>query len=103
VTRKKEAGIGSRAQAVLILTSWLPLALWFVALAYVRRLEGWGEWAGARVLLPAVVLSAVLGAAGSLTTVLGYRAAGRVDRTLLAATALASSPILYLIARTVLG
>lgn len=87
---------------MLIATSWIPWVAWFSTLFYMRGLDGWSTWAAAPMLLPPVFLSIGLGSAGLVALALDYRAAGRLDKPLAAATVLSASLILYLVAMSLL-
>lgn len=49
---------------IYIYTSWLPIASYLFAYFYLETLEGWGQWATVKVLLPSVVLSSIYTIAG---------------------------------------
>ena len=87
----------SRGRRVFLWASPLPLLLHFVALWYVGRYGGWGAWAAAPRLLPAIILSL-----GMFLTGLAFwyqrRERGR-DSLLLAATMLAGSVAIYYLFR----
>jgi hypothetical protein len=94
-------GIGPRIRTVLIVMSWMPWAAWLSTLLYMRGLDGWGTWAAAPMLLPAVFLSIGLGSVGVVAVALDYQANGRVDKPLALATFLSASLILYLVGMNV--
>ena len=91
-----------RARAVLIWTSWVPPALWLATVVYLRQYDGWGLWAAAPLLLPAVLMSLGLGLAGLAHLILDARRAAGLDRPLLGATLLSSSLILYVLVRNLM-
>ena len=80
----------SPGRKLLLRTCWLPPALWVGAAVYIRQYDGWGAWAAAPLLLPAVILSIGLGVAGVVLLAMNYRRSRRWDGPLLGATALAS-------------
>jgi len=49
---------------IYVLISPAPLLLFALVLNYMSRLEGWGAWAAAPMILPVVALSAGLGLFG---------------------------------------
>ena len=87
---------------LLLRTCWLPPALWAGAQLYIDQYDGWGAWAAAPVLLPAVMLSMGMGAAGLVLLMLVRRRARAWDVPLLAATAVSSSVIAYLVVENAL-
>lgn len=95
-------GSGGSIRRTFLWMSWLPPVLYGLGIAYIERFEGWGQWAAAPVLLPALVASLVLGVVGALLILSALREERRLDWTLVAGTALASSVVLYLWARSVL-
>ena len=82
-------------RSVFLRTCWIPAGLWIVTLFSLRRYDGWGAWAAAPLLLPALGLSIVgvmwgawllvtAGRAGRFDTVVGLarsRAASLWDST----------------------
>ena len=46
--------------------SWVPLVAFALTLFYLRGYEGWGRLAAAPLLIPAILLSLVLGLTGLL-------------------------------------
>jgi hypothetical protein len=82
----------------LVRTSWLPLVTFFLASLYVERYDGWGRWAAAPILLPAVLLSAIMGGAGAILLVRGWRRTGRADPGLALATFVASTVLFWVLA-----
>lgn len=100
---QRKTAIGSTWRAILIVTSWIPWGAWSATLFHMRRLDGWSTWAAAPMLLPAVLLSIGLGSVGAVAVALDYRATGRLDKPLAAATLLSASLILYLVAMNLLG
>jgi hypothetical protein len=88
--------VRSKARSFLIATSWIPLTLWFGTRYSIRGYDGWGAWAAAPMLLPAVFLSIGLGLAGLIAVALDLVNGQRPDWLLIAATLLSASVILYL-------
>ena len=85
------------SRRIFLWTSPVPLGLHLLALWYVGRFDGWGAWASAPLLLPAMILSAGMLLAG-IAIWLDRRRRGR-DLALLAATALAGSVALFYFVR----
>ncbi|MDH3272715.1 MAG: hypothetical protein OEN56_15360 [Gemmatimonadota bacterium] len=92
----------NRARSILIGVSWVPIALWFATRFALRGYDGWGAWAAAPMLLPAVFASIGLGSASALGALLSYRSTGRADRGLIGASLLSGSLILYLVVANLL-
>ena len=46
--------------------SWIPIVTFVVTIIYIRGFDGWVRWAAAPLLIPAVLLSFVLGLTGML-------------------------------------
>lgn len=88
---------------MLIATCWVPAATWYLTSVYLRQYDGWGAWAAAPLLLPALCLSLGLGIAGFVGVGISYRRTHRLDVPLLAASLVAASVILYLLARNALS
>jgi hypothetical protein len=77
-----------------IFVSPLPVVLFGIGAAYLRTLEGWAPlYVAGAIFQPIVWLSAVLGAAGLILTLLAARA-GRPIAVLLSATGLASAVLI---------
>lgn len=76
-------------------TCWVPPALLGGLLGYVRRFEGWGQWAAAPVLLLPVFVSIPLTATGAALLV-GKRRPWYVTLVVVAATVVAAIPLLWL-------
>jgi hypothetical protein len=78
---------------LFLYASPLPLLLHLLALWYIGRFDGWGAWAAAPMLLPAIILSGAMFLTG---IALWYqrRRYGR-DPLLLVATLLAGSVALF--------
>ena len=87
----------SLGRRIFLWTSPLPLALHLLAVWYVGRFDGWGAWAAAPMLLPAIILSGGMLVIGIAFWYLGRRS-GR-DPLLLAATLLAGSVALFYVVR----
>lgn len=81
----------------LVRTSWLPLVTFFLASLYIERFDGWGRWAAAPLMLPAVLLSAIMGGAGAILLILGWRRTARLDPALALATFVASSVLFWVL------
>lgn len=81
---------------MILALSWVPTALYVAASIYVRRFEGWGQWAAASIFIPAVIASAVLGALGTILLALAWLRRRRFDLALFVGTLLSSSIILML-------
>lgn len=78
-----------------VLFSPTPLLLFVLVYSYMGRLEGWGAWAAAPMLLPAAAFSAAYGVYGIW---LSARAGSVRWRTLLSASAvLAGSVAIWLL------
>jgi len=77
----------------------VPPALYALATVYVRRMEGWGQWAAAPIFVPVLILSATVGAVGATHLALSWLRERRFDRVLFAGTLLGSSVALYFCAR----
>ena len=93
----------SAARRAFLRLCWLPAATWLVSWLYIRRYDGWGAWAAAPVLLPALVLSITMGIAGLSLLLAGLRQTGRLDGALLLATLLAASVVILLWLRYLLA
>lgn len=91
-----------RGRRLLLRTCWLPPALWAGAQLYIGQYDGWGAWAAAPMLLPAVMLSVGMGAAGLVLVMLVRRHTRTWDVALFFATAIASSVIVYLVVENAL-
>jgi hypothetical protein len=90
---------GSRARRLYLATCWLPLAAFAVASWEIGRQEGWTGWAVAGTLGPLVVgFSAVMSAIGALLWILEWRKR-RPAASLLLATLVAASVLLWFAAR----
>jgi len=76
---------------LVVSLGWLPLALYLAASIYIRRLEGWGQWAAASVFLPSLISSVILGALGAILLGLSWLRKKRFDLALFVSTVLASS------------
>ena len=79
----------------------LPLILLFALSVYIRKYDGWGAWAAAPMLLPAVLLSFIM-----LITGLGFivhsRKLKESSGRLIIATLVAGSLFLFLLVRATL-
>jgi hypothetical protein len=102
MTSDRESESRGSIRRTLLWLCWLPPVLYVLGLAYVERFEGWGQWAAAPVLLPALVTSVTLGVVGAYLVLAALRRDRRFDWALLAGTALASSVVLYVWLRNVL-
>jgi hypothetical protein len=78
--------------------AWIPLASLVAVEAYARTFDGWGAWATAPLFLIPLVLGAVIGGVGVVKTLLDLRA-GVLDRSTVASTILALSPVAWLLVR----
>ncbi len=87
----------SLGRRIFLWTSPLPPVLHLLALWYVGRFDGWGAWAAAPLLLPAILLSAGMFLTGIAFWYQG-RGSGRNPR-LIAATVLAGSVALFYLFR----
>ncbi|MBT8488051.1 MAG: hypothetical protein KJO65_04385, partial [Gemmatimonadetes bacterium] len=72
---------------------------WYLTSVYLRQYDGWGAWAAAPLLLPAVFLSLGLGLAGGIGVAVDYRRTKKLDLPLAGASLVAASVLLYLLAR----
>jgi len=87
----------SLGRRIFLWTSSLPLVLHLLAMWYVGRFDGWGAWAAAPILLPAIILSGGMFLTG---IALWYqRRRNGHDPLLLAATLLAGSVALFYLIR----
>ena len=83
----------SRSRRIFLWTASLPLVLHLLAMWYVGRFDGWGAWAAAPMLLPAIILSAGMFVSG--IALWHRRRRNGHDPLLLAATFLAGSVALF--------
>lgn len=90
---------GAATRRVFIRASWVPLALWVGTLLYLRRLEGWGAWAAAPLLLPSFALSLWWGCLGVVLLGRAVLRDRRADFPVLAATLVSGAAALYYILR----
>ena len=89
-----------RVRRIFLAAAVLPPALLAAALWDVSRQEGWGGWALAGTLGPAVIgFSAVMTLAGVTLSIIERRRGRRVTPVLLA-TLVAASPCLWLLVRS---
>lgn len=87
----------SLSRRIFLWASPVPLGLHLLALWYLGRFDGWGAWASAPLLLPAIILSSGMLLVG-IAIWLERRPHGR-DPVLLAAIALAGSVALFYFVR----
>ncbi|NNG16831.1 MAG: hypothetical protein HKM89_10155 [Gemmatimonadales bacterium] len=87
----------SLSRRIFLWASPLPVVLHLLALWYVGRFDGWGAWAAAPMLLPAIILSGGMFLTGTAFWYQGRRS-GR-DPLLLIATLLAGSVALFYLIR----
>jgi hypothetical protein len=78
---------------------WVPPALWGATLLYLRPYDGWGAWAAAPLLLPALALGLLWLALGGVTLVRAARQRRPIDLALLAATLVGGSPAIWYLFR----
>jgi hypothetical protein len=71
------------------------VALWVATLVYIEPYDGWGAWAAAPLLLPAIALSTGWAAAGVLTLVANGLRRCAFDVPVAAATAIGGFVIAY--------
>ncbi len=81
---------------------WLPAVLWAGSLFALRGYDGWGAWAAAPLLLPAIILSLLQGASGLIVVAWIMLQEKRLDVMLAAASLMAAGPILYYLIKHVL-
>lgn len=79
-------------------TFWLPAASLVAIELYARGFDGWGAWATAPLFLLPLVLSLAIAAAGARDAFLEVRA-GRPRASTLVFTAVAASPLAWLMVR----
>lgn len=77
----------------------MPPALWGATLLYLRPYEGWGAWAAAPLLLPALALGLLWLAVGGVGIVRAARRRRPIDLALLAATLVGASPAIWYLLR----
>jgi len=79
---------------LLIWSCWVPAALLMWMLWDISRLEGWGQWAAAPMLLLPVGLSLVM-SAWSVVRLVALARAGRRNAATVLATAIAAIPLMW--------
>jgi len=91
----------SLAKKLYIWSCPLPLILLFALSLYIRKYDGWGAWAAAPMLLPAVLLSLII-----LVTGLGFIVHSRKSQErsgrLIIATLVAGALFIFLLLRAIL-
>ena len=49
---------------IYLYTSWFPLAMYIAAYIYLGALDGWGQWATGKAIIPSLILSLVYAITG---------------------------------------
>ena len=77
----------------------MPVAFWSATLIYIRPYDGWGAWAAAPLLLPALALSGLWAVAGTIAIGLDGWRTRRVEPAVVAATLVGGSVFFYYVVR----
>jgi hypothetical protein len=93
-------GLMISPKKIYLYTSWLPLAMFISAYFHLGILDGWGQWAGGKVVIPALILSLIYTLVGLLIVFIQFNKVA-VSKTLLFSILLSGSVILWFIARYV--
>jgi hypothetical protein len=86
-------------RTLLVRGCWIPAALWVATLIYIRPYDGWGAWAAAPLLVPALALSGLWAFTGTLLVGASSFETGKVDWTLVVSTLVGGSMLLYYVLR----
>jgi hypothetical protein len=88
-------------RSLFLRTWWIPPGLWALTLFSIRGYDGWGAWAAAPLLLPALLLS-LAGALWGLWLLAVAGWAGRFDRAIALATCGSGVVVGYYVLRNLL-
>ena len=86
---------------IYIYTSWLPLAFYVAAYFYLGTLDGWSEWASAKVVVPSFLLSVIYAVVGLFMIRTNLKSIDSIG-VFIASILLSSSLMLWFIIRYIL-
>ena len=84
-----------RITRAFVVTSWIPLLSYAIAVMYLKGLHGWGPWAAAGVILPSLILSIIDLLIGVICIAIDPKEVGH-NSALIAALVLSGSPLLII-------